>query len=104
MSETRKMRRRLMNAAGCGYPVESPSPEVVNDMRRQNLAEELVKLGIEELGYESFSDTHKEVPVEGKDYTSTEPTLTLEGWFLAVAKAAKAAAEEMYPELPEEEA
>ncbi len=103
MSEARKMRRRLTNMSAGGYPMGPASPEAVNDMRRQSLAEELVKLGIEELSYESFSDTHKEVPVEGKDYTSTEPTLTLEEWFLAVTKAAKAAAEEMYPELPEEE-
>jgi len=104
MSEVRKMRRRLMNMSTGGYPMGPASPEVFNDMRRQNFAEELVKLGIEELSYESFSDTHKEVKHEGKEYFDTEPTLTLEGWFLAMTKAAKAAAEEMYPELPEEEA
>lgn len=50
MSEARKLRRRLMNMSSGGYPMGPASPEAVNDMRRQNFAEELVKLGIEEEG------------------------------------------------------
>lgn len=101
MSDARKTRRRLMNTGPAGYAMGPAAPEVVNDMRRQYFAEELVKLGIEELSFENFSDTHRNV--EGRNCILIEPTLTLEGWFLAVTKAAKAAAEEMYPELPEED-
>lgn len=107
MSEARKLRRRLVNGMGYTSPGAAlPTRgylEAELDRRRMYFTEELVKLGVEELNFESFSDTQKEVLVEGMDYATTEPTMTMEGWFLAVTKAAKAAAEELYPELPEEE-
>lgn len=93
----------MANVVGGSMYQPSITIEVELDRRRQYFTEELVKMGIEELSFESFSDTHKVISVEGRDCTSTEPTLTLEGWYLAVTKAAKAAAEELYPELPEEE-
>jgi crotonobetainyl-CoA:carnitine CoA-transferase CaiB-like acyl-CoA transferase len=99
--------------AGClgaygGIPAADPETARAylieeQDRRRENLAEELLKILAEGAESYSFTDTHaKRTHGEGKDAYETETaSLTVSEWAEKLAHAAVAAATVLYPEIPE---
>lgn len=98
----RRIERQGGNAqtrGGLFLPQGSCAPQDEQDGRRDRLAERLLEIGLESARMDGFTDT-AEKPVGSKGY-DTEPVITLEQWYLKHATAALAAAEVLYPELPE---
>lgn len=84
MSEINRLRRRMVNLSGPGYYSPStPDPVAEWDRRRQYLAEELLKLAVEDS------------PRAARELTAAMVH------FKALAAAALAAAEVIYPEVQE---
>lgn len=105
-NQERRLMRRMAGRGGHGVspggiylPQGAYSPQDEQDAKRDRLAERLIEIGLDSARMDGFTDT-AEKPVGTKGY-DTEPVITLEEWYLKHAHAALAAAEVIYPELPE---
>lgn len=116
MSQVRRLMRRLQNAGNAqesrGYVGTSALNRAALDPReylveqqdrfRTNLAERLLEIAIEECRIGDFTDCH-EVGIKPGTVNCDQivPALTVEQWLVKLAEGALAAAEVVYPELPE---
>lgn len=111
MSQATRLMRRMAGRSGqvttpggLYLPQGAWGPQDEQDAKRDRLAERLLEIGLEETCIESFTDTHRREQITGKEYDTERASLTLREWYVKHAEAALAAAEVIYPELPESQA
>lgn len=101
MSQERRLMRKMQRGGNCaapGYPLPQWTPQDEQDGKRDRLAERLLEIAVDTLNPYDFSDTAV-VVIAGSDEPS--PQVTVTEWHRKLAHAALAAAEVIYPEIPE---